>query len=53
MSRAVRWAIAMTMFGIVAALVVYLITGSLWWSLIGVLGAGIVANSVIRPATRR
>jgi len=45
MSRAVRWSIAMTAFGLVTAVVVLALTGSWWWTVTGLVGAGIVGNA--------
>jgi hypothetical protein len=53
MSDGLRWTILMTAFGIVTSIVVFLLTGSVGWAIVGLLGAGVVANAVLRPARRR
>ena len=50
MSRTLRWAVAMTAFGIVVAVCVYAATGSLGWTLVGLLLAGVIGNMVAGPA---
>ena len=52
MSRTLRWAAGMTAFGIIVALCVYAATGSVGWTLVGLLLAGVVGNMVARPAAR-
>lgn len=54
MSYTVRWTIAMTVLGVLTAVVAYVVSGSWWWALAGLLLAGVVANSIAstRAATR-
>jgi hypothetical protein len=52
MRSRVRWAVGMTAFGFVVALAVYAATGSVLWTLVGLFGAGVVANIVARPVAR-
>jgi len=46
MSRTARWTLLMTFLGVSSAVVAYLVSGSWWWALAGVLGSGMVANVV-------
>jgi hypothetical protein len=48
-----RWTILMTAFGVATALVVFVITGSVLWAIVGLLGSGIVANAVLGPRRAR
>ena len=52
MSRTLRWAVGMTAFGIVVAVCVYAATGSVGWTLVGLLSAGVVGNMLVGPAAR-
>jgi hypothetical protein len=52
MTRTLRWALAMTAWGIVVAVGVYAVTGNLGWAVVGLLLAGAVGNVVARPAAR-
>lgn len=48
----VKWTLGMTILGVLTAMtaaIVYVVTGSVGWSIIDLLGAGIVANAVVRP----
>ncbi|HZC99400.1 MAG TPA: hypothetical protein VFA46_04160 [Actinomycetes bacterium] len=51
MSRKVKWTLWMTGFGLLTATIVYVITGSIVWSIVGLLGAGIVGNAVVRAGS--
>jgi outer membrane lipoprotein SlyB len=52
MRSRVRWALGMTAFGVVVALAVYAVTGSVLWTLAGLFAAGVVGNIVARPVAR-
>jgi hypothetical protein len=52
MSFKVKWALGMTLCGLLTATIVYVVTGSLGWSLVGLLGAGIVLNAIAHPGRR-
>jgi hypothetical protein len=52
MSFAMRWSIAMTVFGLIVAGVVWFVTGSIGWAAVGLLGAGVVANALVHPQRR-
>jgi hypothetical protein len=43
----------MIALGLVTAAVVYAITGSVGWAVVGLLGSGIVANALLRPGLSR
>jgi hypothetical protein len=51
MSRNARWAIWMTIGGLVTAAVVWALTDSLQWGLVGLLGSSVIFN-LLWPATR-
>jgi hypothetical protein len=53
MSHRVRWAVGMTVLGVVVAVCVDAVTGSIGWAFVALLAAGMVANLVARPAPRR
>lgn len=44
-----KWTIGMTAFGLLVAVVVLLLTDSVGWAVVGLLGAGVVANSLVHP----
>ena len=46
MSHKMRYAVMMTLAGVVTALVVYLLTSSFWWAVLGLFAAGFVINLV-------
>jgi hypothetical protein len=48
-----RWTIGMTAFGVVVAVVLYLITESIGWAIVGLFASGIVANAVLAPRNAR
>jgi len=48
MSHRSRWAIAMTVLGLVAALAVFAATGSAGWALVGLLSSSLVANALVQ-----
>ena len=52
MRRTFRWAVGMTVFGLIVAVCVSLVTGSLGWTLVGLLAAGFAANMVAHPAAK-
>lgn len=52
MSYRTRWTILMTLGGLATAAVVWVITDSIWWGLVGLLGSGIVFNAIFNPGNR-
>ncbi len=46
MSHKMRYAVMMTLAGVVTAVVVYLLTRSFWWAVVGLFAAGFVINLV-------
>jgi hypothetical protein len=53
MSFKLKWTLGLTAFGVATAVVVYVLTGSVVWALIGLLAAGIVVNAVVHPGVAR
>jgi hypothetical protein len=45
-SYRMRWSLWMTASGVATALVVYLLTGSIGWAFVGLLGSGFVLNAI-------
>ena len=52
MGRTFRWAVGMTVFGLIVVVCVYIVTGSLGWTLVELLAAGFAANLVAHPAAK-
>lgn len=52
MSYRTRWTILMTLGGLATAAIVWLITGNIWWGLVGLLVSGIVFNAIFSPGRR-
>ena len=50
--RTAVYALAMTVVGITALVVTYLVTGSVWWALLALLLAGPAAQILVRPRAR-
>lgn len=48
----VLWAIWMTAGGVLTAVVVYVLTSSLAWALVGLLGSGVVLNAIGQIVTQ-
>jgi hypothetical protein len=48
----VLWAVWMTGGGIVAAAIVYALTGSFGWALIGLVASGVVLNAIAQVVTQ-
>ncbi len=48
-----RWTLWMIVFGLLTAAIVYAVTGSVGWSIVGLLGSGIVLNAVAQPGRTR
>jgi hypothetical protein len=46
MSRTARWVIGMSILGLTVAVIVLILTDSWWWAAAGLIGSGIVANSI-------
>jgi hypothetical protein len=49
MSGALKWTLGMTAIGLVTAVIVFAITGSVLWALVSLIGSGIVVNTVFHP----
>jgi hypothetical protein len=52
MSYRTRWTILMTIGGLATAAVVWAMTGNIWWSLVGLLGSGMVFNTIFNRGGR-
>jgi hypothetical protein len=51
MSYRTRWTILMTIGGLVTGSVVWAVTDSIWWGLVGLLGSGMVFNAIFNPGS--
>ncbi|MGQ0616126.1 MAG: hypothetical protein ACT4PW_03910 [Acidimicrobiia bacterium] len=49
MTDTAKWSIAMTLFGLATAHIVFAATGSVGWALVGLLGSDMVANALAHP----
>ena len=47
MSYRAKWTIAMTILGLATALVVFMVTDNVGWTLAGLVGSGMVANALV------
>jgi hypothetical protein len=52
MSYTAKWSLLMTGFGLATAAIVFALTGSVGWAIVGLLASGAVANAVLHPRTR-
>ena len=47
MTFRMHWTIGMTAFGVAVAVAVYLFTGSIGWTIVGIFASGMVANAAL------